>query len=440
MNKSMNEPIAPIDQTISLVEPDSPALANLFDDSFTETCCLRHDGWDGQKMARFCEVLAETGIVIDACRAARMSAKSAYALRHRDPLFARAWEAALSMARARLADELLARSLRGSVEQIIRDGGVVGERHHYDNKLALAVLRRLDRRAELGATFRTLPAREVPSPAPAVSGEWQPLLDAMSQERSVDVARLLTPMPMDEPATGMSKGDKGNEGNDPPIEDWESDDFDHPRIWRTWDTREWRTDYPPPPGFDGFEQGDWEDQGYCRALTDEELAALIAAGIADPDELEHEVSLEQDEAERDAFFKSLAAGAASQPPEVQNRIGQEHDEAGDDGHQHPRGEIVDRSEAEEGLEQHQGDAEADKTVGEEEGETGHHPPLRPAIDPAAAEGIVQGVGADEADRGRGQLGHAAPFDQDPQQAEAQQEDENADRRVARQQDGGVARP
>ena len=87
------------------------------------------------------------------------------------------------------------------------------------------------------------------------------------------------------------------------------DNFDHPRIWRTWDTEEWRTNYPPPPDFAGHEEGDWEDEGYCRALSDDELAALIAAGIAEPSDAESEVSLEEDEAERDAFFSQLAAHA-----------------------------------------------------------------------------------------------------------------------------------
>lgn len=59
------------------------------------------------------------------------------------------------------------------------------------------------------------------------------------------------------------------------------DGFDHPR---SWDSQEWRTDFPPRPGFDGHEEGDWEAEFYCRALSDDELAALVAAGIAEPPE------------------------------------------------------------------------------------------------------------------------------------------------------------
>src|SRR6476661_1084191 len=109
---------------------------------------IRHDGWTGEKMAIFCETLAETAVVAEACEAARMGISGAYAARRRNPVFAAAWDAALSIARERLADTLLARSMEGNVEQIYRDGELVGERHVLDNRLGLQILRRLDRLAE----------------------------------------------------------------------------------------------------------------------------------------------------------------------------------------------------------------------------------------------------------------------------------------------------
>ena len=136
-------------------------------------------------------------------------------LRQREPLFARAWESALSLARERLADDLLARSLKGSAEQIIRNGCIWGERHAYDNKLAFAILRRLDRRAELGATFRTPPADRIPDPVPAVSGDWQLLLEALGEDRKEDAALLLTPIPREV-----------DEVDDPPVEGVEGDELD----------------------------------------------------------------------------------------------------------------------------------------------------------------------------------------------------------------------
>ena len=309
MDQNHNEPPATLlSQGIAIV--DAPGTSSFLETSFENTQRLRHDGWDGEKKATFCQTLAETGVVSDACFAARMSAKSAYALRHRDKLFASAWEAALSMARARLADDLLARSLQGSQELITRDGCIVGERHHFDNKLAFAMLRRLDRRAELGATFRVPPRGEAPLPAPALNGEWQPLLDALSEERADDAARLLAPEPLE--------GDKGNEGNDPlnSTED-EKPRFDHKRIWRSWSTGKWRTSFPPPADFDGDQDGEWEDPDYWRDLTLGEIRALVAAGIADPEDAEEYrmISIDEDEAERDAFFRSLLDSGPAVPPE-----------------------------------------------------------------------------------------------------------------------------
>jgi hypothetical protein len=74
---------------------------------------VRHDGWTGDKMANFCEVLAETAVVAEACDAANMSVAGAYAARRRNPVFAAAWDAALCIPRDRLADTLLGRSLAG---------------------------------------------------------------------------------------------------------------------------------------------------------------------------------------------------------------------------------------------------------------------------------------------------------------------------------------
>ena len=41
------------------------------------------------------------------------------------------------------------------------------------------------------------------------------------------------------------------------------------------------------------------------------MAALVAGGLAEPDEQPAEISLEEDEAERDAYFASLRLGTAA---------------------------------------------------------------------------------------------------------------------------------
>lgn len=285
----------------ALIEPGSLAVATDLDDSFFETRRLCEGGWDGARKSKFIGTLAETGVVTFACRACGMSAKAAYALRHRDPLFGKAWETALDMARHRLADELLARALKGSAEQLLRDGCIVGERHHYDNKLAFAILRRLDRQAELGVTFRTPPAAEIPQPAPATRGQWQALLDAIEQSRDDDAATLL----------GSARREHGNsQGNDPPIEGGSGTDVHNnappdPRIWWESGRQAYRTNFPPPEGQSCDENGQFGHRDYHRALTDAEAATMTARDAASA--AKHRAVAE---AERDVFF---AADVKSSP-------------------------------------------------------------------------------------------------------------------------------
>ena len=54
-------------------EPQQPNVPiNLGSDQSTTLMGVRHDGWTGDKMATFCETLAETAVVAEACEAARM--------------------------------------------------------------------------------------------------------------------------------------------------------------------------------------------------------------------------------------------------------------------------------------------------------------------------------------------------------------------------------
>ncbi|MEO8547572.1 MAG: hypothetical protein ABI422_04320 [Sphingomicrobium sp.] len=181
----------------------------------------RHDGWTGALMAQFCEVLAETGIVVDACLAVGKSSNTAYANRRRDPLFAGMWEAALGIARNRLADALLARSIEGSVEYYYRDGELVGEKRHIDNRLGLAVLRRLDRLTETGST---LPAYAQPNPVRAERSrsasvspsalDWDQMIGAL---RSGEPGAMAT-------ALAALKAGETHETHDPPNSPAPADD------------------------------------------------------------------------------------------------------------------------------------------------------------------------------------------------------------------------
>ena len=112
----------------------------------------RHDGWTPDRILTFLITLADCGVVSDAARAAGMSVRSAYNFRNRAEggPFAVAWNAAQLRARRRLEDAVHSRALHGCVELIVKDGEVVGERHRFDNRLTMAALVRLDRKAEAG--------------------------------------------------------------------------------------------------------------------------------------------------------------------------------------------------------------------------------------------------------------------------------------------------
>jgi hypothetical protein len=131
----------------------------------------RCDGLTPERQVAFLDALARCGVAADAARAAGVSRDTVYNLRNRAEgrAFALGWDAAMLMSRGRMGDELHSRALNGVVEKIYRNGELWGERHRHDNRLAMAVLTRLDRQCEgLGegaATART------------VAQEWDQFLD-----------------------------------------------------------------------------------------------------------------------------------------------------------------------------------------------------------------------------------------------------------------------
>jgi len=246
----------------------------------------RYDGWTGPTMATFCETLAATGLVVDACLAAGRSRQAAYALRHRDPVFAAAWAAALAMARSQLCDALLARSLEGSVEHYYRDGELVGERRHYESWLALSVLNRLDKRADLDRAEGTLAAR--------LAAAWPATLDALRDGGSAAVPALVEGNKVDEVDTHAPL---------PPDEDEDGLDLTD-RCWKDDVDEIWMTDFPPPAGFAGWQSRpyDEDDPGepYNRACSEAEIAILEASLAAD-----RAAERAEDAALRDEWFALL---------------------------------------------------------------------------------------------------------------------------------------
>jgi len=276
---------------------DEPVIASGIPD--LPASSVRHDGWTGERMAQFLEVLADTGIVGEACGAAGMSRNSAYSLRNRDAVFDSAWRAALTKARPLIADGILERSITGTIEHYYRDGVLVGERRHYESWLALAVLKRLDKLAEDDRSERSLSVD--------IAGNWQAALEAFRAGGSTAIAKALlaeadkdyTPSPGCEPCWRND----GSSGAEPESELGEG---------------VWMTSFPPPAGFRGYERGTCDGVSYYKRQCTDEEAALLDADIAAAMTEERRC----DERRRDLWFDRLRAQIqASSLPEPKPRSG-----------------------------------------------------------------------------------------------------------------------
>lgn len=143
-----------------------PRLAELLQDMPLEELAFtpvkvkpRRDGWTVERQKWFILRLALGGCVSVAARGVGMTRRSAYRLRERPGAesFAAAWDRAQGWGQDRTVDVALERALEGERIPIVRNGRVVGEIHRHDNRLAMAVLNALDRRA---AARPTTPAVE----------------------------------------------------------------------------------------------------------------------------------------------------------------------------------------------------------------------------------------------------------------------------------------
>jgi hypothetical protein len=115
---------------------------------------VRRDGWTAARRATFLDVLAATGCVGEAERAAEMSRGCARKLRNRDARFGELWEEAMAAAYRRLEDELLAHALGRAVAPenpgAERSEPAPEHRRPFDPQLALAILKVRGRRDATG--------------------------------------------------------------------------------------------------------------------------------------------------------------------------------------------------------------------------------------------------------------------------------------------------
>ena len=108
----------------------------------------RRDGWTKQKQTDFLGYLAETGSVMGACEAVKMSRNSAYKLRARPGAesFAAAWDAALGApVRKVTVTDLEFRAYHGLIQPVLFRGKYRGAWRKPDNSALLRLHRRLER-------------------------------------------------------------------------------------------------------------------------------------------------------------------------------------------------------------------------------------------------------------------------------------------------------
>ena len=129
-----------IDQTTDIVPAPEPAQ---FTPAPTRN---RHAGWTAERQRKFIDHLSLTGSVGEAAAIAGVTSRSAYMLRNRAGAesFARAWDAALSLAATRLAAIAFDRALHGRSERFYKDGELVMERKMPSDYLLTWLLARLD--------------------------------------------------------------------------------------------------------------------------------------------------------------------------------------------------------------------------------------------------------------------------------------------------------
>jgi hypothetical protein len=208
---------------------------------------MRIDGFTGDKQVVFLECIAEGLTVGEAAVRAKISVTTAYNYRNRRAgrAFNIAWEAASRRARRPLADHLHDRSVRGQTDTVRdKEGALVGTRHRHDNRLAMAMLTRLDKKAEA--------YREDERLVTVIAEEFEEMLDAIE--------------------AGNDDAEDFIESHRPPVEDFrprESEPRADEGVLFNWEKRH-RYDKVDPAQIDTRDldparQDQWSDDQWARA-------------------------------------------------------------------------------------------------------------------------------------------------------------------------------
>ena len=282
--------------------------------------------WTPKLQRPFLESLATTGSVKIASTSVGMSPRATYDLRHKPQgaAFKLGWAAAILIARARLADELLDRAIWGhdEITTVTReDDRSFTKRRRIESRLGLAMLARLDRMVETRAQAGEEMLAQI------IAGDWPgflSLFDIDSDNRDAEghnaalalwlagrdnrANPLAALCPDDAIASEVAQncGDFGEDGQTPETPEEAAAAM---TVWFDDRAGEWRTDFPPPEGFYGYEDGQFGDPAYARELDDDELELYEVRRMAEVTPLR-----QAGEAARRAFF-ALPAPANDPAPE-----------------------------------------------------------------------------------------------------------------------------
>ncbi|KTE04466.1 hypothetical protein ATE68_02140 [Sphingopyxis sp. H038] len=264
----------------------------------------------------FLEAFATNGSVKISAAKVGMSPSAVYQLKQRPEgaAFKLGCAAALLIARGRLVDELLDRAIWGHDEtaEIQREEGrSFVKRRRLDSRLGLAMLARLDKMVETRASQKggwlgeemfaqiiagdwpgflaLFDAAEAVAPGAAgaentdAEGQWDGMAAALALwlaargNRANPLATLWRGTAIaNEVAQISAISDAGPESADEegPAPEEEAAAM---TVWHDEETGELRTNFPPPGGFIGIEEGAFGDEDYARTLDADEEEAWEAA-------------------------------------------------------------------------------------------------------------------------------------------------------------------
>jgi hypothetical protein len=253
----------------------------------------------------FLESLARSGIVTQACDECGMSPRAAYTLRLRaDGIgFHLGWNAAILIARDRLVDTLMARAINGWEEIITRfaEGSDERSAHRIDNRLAMSLLGRLDKRADVPLTEGTDAVL-----ARIIAQDFEAYLDLIESGATGAAIGLFLALrtPRSEATSAPRNGGIGHSelcssdqtapaADTPPQSPEEARQSAAEKqaaqlsVWCLKDhdpndIESWRCEFPPPSDFYGDESAAWDEYDedsidyYTRDLTEAEFNVVIA--------------------------------------------------------------------------------------------------------------------------------------------------------------------